>query len=175
MKDVPRTLIESFQAFYQASTAQAPAIAIETISELNMFPDYNQLSHVQFFLKLASLSHKFFNKAICEHCYRQFPYDTMHCPFCNINDDLLRAKSFDANDIILFQSSIATSLERQYVLTPDNYIKMLLIFLRVQSGLPVLIMGETGNLTCFLCIPNTLFLGCGKTGFDSFLVSHYFG
>ncbi|CAG2207747.1 RNF213 [Mytilus edulis] len=41
-----------------------------------------------------------------------------------------------------------------YVLTPDNLLKMVLISLRVNSKVPVLIMGETG---------------CGKTSLISFL------
>jgi hypothetical protein len=48
-------------------------------------------------------------------------------------------------DIDKFQEFIAEKIRLEYVLTPDNYLKMLLIYLRVQSGLPVLIMGETGN------------------------------
>lgn len=40
-----------------------------------------------------------------------------------------------------------------YVLTPDNYLKMNVIFLRVQSKIPVIIMGETG---------------CGKTSLIQF-------
>lgn len=161
IRDVPQSLIDSFKAFQQAMAPvmpQNPAnmilpatttvpIAAETFSESTMFPDHNQLSHVQFFLKLAALSHKFINKAICNKCFKQFSYDTPHCVYCASKDPLLRAKTFDHKDVITFQICIATYLENQYVLTPDNYIKMLLVFLRVQSDLPVLIMGETGNLT----------------------------
>ncbi|CAF1607231.1 unnamed protein product, partial [Rotaria magnacalcarata] len=45
-------------------------------------------------------------------------------------------------------------IQSEYVLTADNYIKMLLVYLRVQSNIPVLIMGETG---------------CGKTALIQFL------
>jgi Ni2+-binding GTPase involved in maturation of urease and hydrogenase len=38
--------------------------------------------------------------------------------------------------------------------TPDNYLKMCLIYLRVKSRLPVIIMGE---------------VGCGKTSLVKFL------
>ena len=167
IQDVPPSLIDSFRAFQQASTSQrtrgptaktskmselVPMIA-ETFSEVLAFPNHNELSHVQFFLKLASLSHKFFNKAVCAKCFKQFPYNTRHCAHCATNDKLLQPNTFDHHDIIVFQSSIATLLESQYVLTPDNYIKMLLVFLRVQSGLPVLIMGETGNLMIIKICP----------------------
>ena len=144
VKDVPKSLIDAFKAFYQASgpnTRQNNGNFVE----IDMFPDHSQLSHVQFFLKLASLSYKYFNKAICQKCFKQFPYNTIKCAYCTTDEDLIQPKSFDTDDIIAFQTAIATSLESQYVLTPDNYIKMLLVFLRVQSGLPVLIMGETGN------------------------------
>jgi hypothetical protein len=32
-----------------------------------------------------------------------------------------------------------------YILTPDNLLKMSLIYLRVQAGLPVVMMGDTGT------------------------------
>lgn len=32
----------------------------------------------------------------------------------------------------------------QYVFTPDNFIKMVLINLKIRSGIPVIMMGETG-------------------------------
>jgi hypothetical protein len=53
--------------------------------------------------------------------------------------------SFDPVHIKDFQQDIAKQLQTDYVLTPDNFIKMLLIYMRVKSGVPVLIMGETGN------------------------------
>ncbi|CAG9325347.1 unnamed protein product [Blepharisma stoltei] len=48
----------------------------------------------------------------------------------------------------------------EYVMTPDNFLKMNLIYLRVYSGLPVIIMGETG---------------CGKTSLIQFLVENVLG
>ena len=175
VRDVPQSLIDSFREFQQASTSQktrTPAakapmmpevapIVTETFSEVIAFPNHNELSHVQFFLKLASLSHKFFNKAVCGKCFQQFPYNTQRCASCATNDELLKPNTFDYHDIILYQSRIATLIESQYVLTPDNYIKMLLVFLRVQSGLPVLIMGETGNLMIIkICFFQSLYNLC---------------
>ncbi|CAF0807414.1 unnamed protein product [Didymodactylos carnosus] len=55
---------------------------------------------------------------------------------------------------IRYDLRIAQLLETEYVITADNFIKMLLIYLRAQSGLPILIMGETG---------------CGKTALITFL------
>ena len=143
IKDVPSTLIELFRTFRQASAAVLGA-NVNELSDQNMFPDHNRLTHVQFFLKLASLSKKFLNKAICSQCFRQYPYNTVTCKSCETDTSLHQPTSYKYEDIIAHQSCIATLLENRYVLTPDNYIKMLLVFLRVQSGLPVLIMGETG-------------------------------
>jgi hypothetical protein len=47
---------------------------------------------------------------------------------------------------------IAERLRSKYVLTSDNFIKMLLIYMRIQSGIPVLIMGETGKGIFFIDI-----------------------
>ena len=47
-------------------------------------------------------------------------------------------------------------LNAEYALTPDNLLKMVLIMLRVRSGIPVLVMGETG---------------CGKTSLIRFLAT----
>ena len=45
-------------------------------------------------------------------------------------------------------------LKTSYALTPDNFLKMILIYLRIQSHIPVIIMGETG---------------CGKTTLVQYL------
>jgi ABC-type uncharacterized transport system fused permease/ATPase subunit len=46
-------------------------------------------------------------------------------------------------------------LNGEYVLTTDNYLKMNVIYLRVQAKVPVIIMGETGcgktSLIRFFC------------------------
>jgi MoxR-like ATPase len=38
----------------------------------------------------------------------------------------------------------APTYKPEYVLTPDNFLKMALIALRAEAGVPVIIMGETG-------------------------------
>jgi ribosomal protein L40E len=137
--NVPSSLVEAFRFHYEAITGQKD-------QELNViFPDYSKFTHTQFFQKLALLSKKYFNKSICIKCYNQYQYDQIYCTKCETNDILFRPISWKNEDIDRFQEFIADRIRLEYVLTPDNYIKMLLIYLRVQSDLPVLIMGETGN------------------------------
>ncbi|CAF3343766.1 unnamed protein product [Rotaria socialis] len=146
--DVPTSLVQAFQLHYEIITGNKN-------QQLNTcFPDYSQFTHETLFLKLATLSKKYFNKSICLKCYRQYDYSQTQCVRCESNEMLIRPISSKSEDIEKFQKFIAEKLQMEYVLTPDNYIKMLLIYLRVQSGLPVLIMGETG---------------CGKTALIQFL------
>ena len=77
------------------------------------------------------------------------------CTTCDTYDTLIKPASKEKQeDLTQFQKDIAAKLQSEYALTPDNYVKMLLIYLRVQSNLPVLIMGETGkiHITAFLCL-----------------------
>jgi hypothetical protein len=109
--------------------------------------DPNQMTHEQLFLRLTSLSTKYFTqKSICVKCFQQYEYNKQQCTTCPTEDVLLQPRSvLNMQDIEDFQRIIAKKLYSEYVLTADNYIKMLLIYLRVQSNLPVLIMGETGR------------------------------
>ena len=150
VEDIPESLKSYFSDFHQAISQQTTQKTNRTIppSKLvsdNMFPDYNKLLHVQFFEKIALLSHKYFNKTVCTKCFKQYPYNTQYCTECLTNESILQPSTFDNHDVEVFQTKIATLLETEYVLTPDNYVKMLLIYMRIQSGLPVLIMGETGK------------------------------
>jgi hypothetical protein len=38
-----------------------------------------------------------------------------------------------------------TDVARNYVLTPDNFLKIVMIYIRLDAGLPIIIMGETGQ------------------------------
>ncbi|CAM4941343.1 unnamed protein product [Rotaria socialis] len=157
--DVPESLRNYFTHFQQAiaqqSTRKTPKNNGLVNHNLdNMLIDYNKLSHVDFFHKLASLSHKYFNKAVCTKCFKQYPYETQQCARCHTNESMTRPTTLDTSDVLVFQIDIATLIEAEYVLTADNYVKMLLIYMRIQSNLPVLIMGETG---------------CGKTALINFL------
>ena len=136
--DVPPKLIQYFKLHLQAAGQQHDLTAAE------LFPDYNKLDHVQFFMKLASLSKKYFNKSICPKCYGQFEYKNAQCQVCPSKDYLIRPVSFDHSDITEFQTFIAKQIQNEYILTADNFVKMLLVYMRVQAGIPVLIMGETG-------------------------------
>jgi ribosomal protein L40E len=137
--DVPSSLVEAFQLHYEAITGTKN----QTLNDF--FPDHSKFLHAEFFLKLVSLSKKYFNKSICLKCYRQYDYNQIQCTKCETNDLLIRPISTKSEDIEKFQYLVANKVQLEYVLTPDNYIKMLLIYLRVQSNLPVLIMGETGK------------------------------
>ncbi|CAM4786956.1 unnamed protein product [Rotaria magnacalcarata] len=145
--DVPQALVKYFKLYYDACGQSSAGLSI-------MFPDYNNLSHSDFFVKSASLSYKYFNKSICPKCFGQYDIKQEKCDKCVSKDLLIRPKTFDNKDIEIFQRDIAKRLQDDYVLTSDNFIKMLLICMQVQSGIPVLIMGETG---------------CGKTSLISFL------
>ncbi len=146
--DVPLSLVQAYQLHYELLTG----IKNHELNEI--FPDYSKFIHSQLFQKLVLLSKKYFNKSICIKCYNQYDYDEDRCTKCETNEFVFRSNSFRTEDIEIFQERIAEKIRLEYVLTPDNYIKMLLIYLRVQSGLPVLIMGETG---------------CGKTALIQFL------
>jgi ribosomal protein L40E len=137
--DVPRALVEYFKMYYQTTRGTR-----ET-TEGTMFPEYTNLTHTEFFIKLASLSRKYFNKSICPKCYHQYEFAERQCSRCPTKDPLIRPKSFDHSDVMSFQTVVSEILQNEYVLTPDNFVKMLLIYMRVQSGIPVLIMGETGK------------------------------
>ncbi len=132
----------------------------EQLKELLIDPD--QMTHEQFFLRLTSLSTKFFtHKSICEICFTQYDYDEQQCTKCPTKNSLIKpTTTTNDQDIEDFQKKLAKKLQSEYVFRVDNYIKMLLIYLRVQSNLPVLIMGETGEieidsfllrLTCTIC------------------------
>jgi hypothetical protein len=64
----------------------------------------------------------------------------------------MKPKSFNSDHIKQFQKQISELLEKEYVITPDNYIKMLLVWLRITSDLPVIIMGETGKYEMIFCL-----------------------
>jgi hypothetical protein len=167
--DVPRALVEYFKLYYQA-TGQ------KKITDKEMFPDYNNFTHADFFIKLASLSQKYFNKSMCPKCFRQYEYTKQTCDSCPTNDLLDRSTSFDSKDITKFRQKIAKHIEKEYVLTPDNFIKMLLIYIRVQSGIPVLIMGETGNrlFEMSMCEQLHFFFRMWKDSIDSIFMSKDF-
>ena len=145
-KDIPKSLLAAFAARSGSGFDFRRARQLSRQQSQSLLPDYTNLTHVQFFVKLASLSRKYFNKSICLKCFKQHEYIEEQCQKCLTNDTLVRPQSWETNDIATFQEMIAIKLQEDYVLTPDNYTKMLLIYLRVQSGLPVLIMGETGQI-----------------------------
>ena len=162
------------------SVLQVTKIIKNATEQLQEFlVDYNKMTHEQFFLKLTQLSTKYFiKKSICMKCFKQYEYTRQQCTNCETEDILIRPrvdeKNEDIQNIEDFQKRIAEKLHSEYVLTADNYIKMLLIYLRVQSKLPVLIMGETGKVNSFVLFQSftnfsNVFEGCGKTALIQFL------
>jgi hypothetical protein len=148
-KDIPVPLKNYFD-LYNQSLDSRPLLQrkfLSSKSSKTFFPDYKQLKHEELFERLAKLSKKYLNKAICTKCFRQYEYNIITCENCSNTTDLLDKPSslFNYEDIEAFQKRIAKIIESEYVITADNYIKMLLVFLRVQSDVPVLIMGETGK------------------------------
>jgi hypothetical protein len=133
----------------------------------------NRMTHEQFFLRLTSLSTKYItHKSICLTCFNQFDYDKQQCLKCPTRDALIKPISTNSQHIEEFQKRIAEKLHLEYVFTPDNYIKMLLIYLRVQSNLPVLIMGETGRkCTPLVAILNMNICRMWKNCIDSMFMS----
>jgi ribosomal protein L40E len=136
-KDVPKSLPLYFNALAKKSNRWL------SNATNDIFTDYNQLSHLDLFYKLVSLSNKYWNKAICTQCFNQYPYESSICTKCK--SSLIKPESFNTDHIKKFQTQMSQLLEKEYVITPDNYIKMLLVWLRISSDLPVIIMGETGK------------------------------
>jgi hypothetical protein len=148
-KDIPVSLKNYFDQYDRRLDSRPsfqkkffPSKSVKTI-----FPEYKHLKHEELFEKLAKLADKkFLTKAICTKCFRQYEHDTLMCEICkDVPDPLQKPASWNEKDIEAFQKRIAKVIELEYVITADNFIKMLLVFLRVQSNVPVLIMGETGK------------------------------
>jgi hypothetical protein len=151
MKNVPpQGFFSYFRNPTQVQTVTEVFPSEETVKQQldEYLIDPNRMTHEQFFLQLTSLSTKYFiTKPICEICFKQYEKDNQeHCTNtkCSVPNSLRKLNSFSDQDIKHFQKTMAAKLEPQYVFTADNYVKMLLIYLRVQSNIPVLIMGETG-------------------------------
>ena len=172
-EDIPTSLLNLFRSYYQAINTQHndknvkkrkfPTLyrrtnSVKSVEQVTMptveqqldafLADPNQLTHEQFFLRLTSLTTRYFaQKSICVTCFKQYDYNDQICTNCPEGSFLLRpdaaGKPEDMED---FHRLIAVKLQSEYVLTADNYLKMLLIYLRVKSNLPVLIMGETGRI-----------------------------
>ncbi|CAF5028190.1 unnamed protein product, partial [Rotaria sp. Silwood1] len=152
---IPRDVPKSLQLYFNVLSRKSNQWLAQGTNDI--FTDYNRLSHLDLFFKLVSLSNKYWNKAICKQCFKQYPYQDSTCTECRI--PLKKPKSTDTNDIKQFQKEMSEILEREYVITPDNYIKMLLVWLRISSDAPVIIMGETGKFEMnIINIPLDLYL-----------------
>lgn len=149
-KDIPESLKKYFDRYTQKMTLKK-SLFIKIFASKptkTIFPDYKKLEHEEFFEKLTNLSTTYFlPKAICTKCFCQYDYDKLTCSNCPNTTDLLDRPNLPYSDENgeIFRRRIANIIKSEYVLTADNYIKMLLVFVRVQSKVPVLIMGETGK------------------------------
>jgi hypothetical protein len=177
--DIPRSLIDAYRYYFRVINTKPMNRAVPSRSIFTLFKfsstndvaqagtspvksaeeqlrefliDHNTMTHEQFFLRLTELSTKYIlKKSICKKCFRQYEYNSQQCTICSMENTLVRPDSWNSTGIEAFQKIIAEKLQSEYVLTADNYIKMLLIYLRVQSNLPVLIMGETGKRHTSCC------------------------
>ncbi|CAF3939692.1 unnamed protein product [Rotaria magnacalcarata] len=92
---VSQSLINEFNIFNQV-------LAEDRLPQQNLLPDYNKLTHAEFFLKLASLSKKYYSKSICPTCFTQFENDIFKWTNCPTNDvlcDPRKAKSEDVDKL----------------------------------------------------------------------------
>ena len=145
-RDIPRSVKGYYDLYHRRVESKYGPKQTNRASATTMFPDYQRFSHEQLFQQLTKLSAKFFYDAICTKCFRRNERGAPECCYCDGMGGILeRPTTTDQNDIDAFQKRMAKTIETGYVFTADNYLKMLLIFLRVESKVPVLIMGETGD------------------------------
>ncbi|CAF3271167.1 unnamed protein product [Rotaria sp. Silwood2] len=142
VNDIPSSLRTEFQRCTEIERRGRRRQYFAQQQEL--LPDYSKLQHEELFLKLASLSKKYYRRPICPKCFKQYDSKIKNCANCTTKNPLCWAHQLKTHEMEHLIKSIGNNLKIHYVLTPDNYIKMLLIYLRIQSEIPVLIMGETG-------------------------------
>lgn len=102
-------------------------------NEANLFPDYQNETHDILVNRIQGISKK------------------------NLNFSVLFEKNEIFDDLLTnLNENIKQTLKKleNYILSADNYLKMILIFIKINSNLPVVIMGETG---------------CGKTSLIAYL------
>ncbi|CAF3823072.1 unnamed protein product [Rotaria sp. Silwood1] len=145
--DIPDSLRIKFGRFHEIERRSRRQRMIPrqlTTQEPELLPDYKDLKHEELFLKLAYLSKKYYHRPICPKCFQQYDSTIKNCTKCATNNGLCWAHELRTDQMEKLIKAIGNNLKTHYVLTADNYIKMLLIYLRIQSNIPVLIMGETG-------------------------------
>jgi len=76
------------------------------------------------------------------------------------NLEKLKHKNFLEKLISIFGLLRENIIIKDYILTSDNFLKCLLVMMRVRSKIPVILMGETG---------------CGKTSLIKFLARDLLG
>ena len=136
VNDIPEAVKQSYEHQIQALIASGQ----DKDDVKNVLRDYSRYTQEQLFIELASLTTKLNNRNICPKCFKKYFTTTLKCEGCNVGV-IERLHFNDSRDFIL---RIAQESAKDYALTPDNFIKMLLIFMRSRQKVPIIIMGETG-------------------------------
>ena len=148
VNDIPEAVKQSYQHQVEALLA----LGRDKMDMKNILKEYSQYTQEDLFIELASLTNKLYNRNVCLKCFKKYATTSTDCDTCNIK--LLENSKFPiGRDFVI---KVAQESAKDYALTPDNFIKMLLIFMRAQQRMPIIIMGETG---------------CGKTSLIRFLCS----
>jgi len=141
LNDIPKEVLEGIA--YQEKALKSMGIPGESLK------DYQKFTQIDFFTTLSSLTNRLRVRNICLKCYRKYEKTFQKCIDCE--ELLMLNNKKNPQD---FVEEVARCFAKDYALTPDNFIKMLLIFSRVQQNIPIIIMGETG---------------CGKTSLIKYL------
>ena len=151
-KDIPKKFLEVIETQINVSKELKFGKAEDLM-------DYNNMDQkkMQFHLykKLCELTNKIYLRNFCEICFRKFDKPITECYFCKQKN--LIFSDYKNNDD--YVRKVTEASLKNYVLTVDNYVKMLLIYMRVKAKIPVIIKGETG---------------CGKTTLIRFLCTNIF-
>lgn len=153
------------------------SVSPEIFKVLTHFNKILKYDHFSLMLELMKLNTNPMDRRICRICLKIYGKDSNYCPKCtseievpkivsqndrvkrtNLNKERkidLANKLLRKDDPDLIKEYI-TAIQQEYTVTYDNYVKMLSIFIRAKSGIPIVIMGETG---------------CGKTSLIKFLTT----
>ena len=124
---------------------------INELSDVHFFPEYQNENHQDLLKRLEKIFNleEIINKK--GEMYVKYHKTEENC--------LFNIQNFDVNfkdliDSLNSKTRLLIQNLKHYVLSPDNFLKMILICTKINSNLPVIVMGETG---------------CGKTSLIAFL------
>ena len=137
LNDVPDSLKESIQHHSELLKLRSKEI----------LQDYENYSQIDLFEKLVGLNDHFLDRNICLRCLTKHDKIENICLICS--EILLTHNSKD------YVKKVGEESEKEFALTPDNFIKIIMIYLRVQQKIPVVILGQPGcgkaSLIRYLC------------------------